>query len=310
MLLVLLIGLELGTLTKLNCQYSFREDKLLDLKKLKQIVKSVSTTLKTKNIVPIQNLTDKEDILKDKVALITGGNGGIGFAIAQKFIKSGCAVIIGGTNKQKLIQCCEELKKMGGNAKWIIIDFTKTSVLYNEIEKAAKFYNHIDILVNAAGIHSTKSFTNFYNITEDEYDNILNINLRGTYFVSQAMAKYMIDNKIKGHILNISSSTGGEPAWSPYRLSKLGIEGFTKGLAQMLTKHGITVNGIAPGSTATSLLGYQKGDSIATFDNEVGRYILPSEVAEYAKILVSNLGDMVVGETIYISGGRGKYDIR
>lgn len=199
---------------------------------------------------------------------------------------------------------------MGGEASWIIIDFNKPTSFTSEVKKAVEFYGHIDILVNAAGVHSTKSLTTFYNITEEEYDNILNINLRGTYFISQVIAKYMIDSKVKGHILNISSSTGAEPSWSPYRISKLGIEGFTKGLAQTLTKHDITVNGIAPGSTATGLLGYKDGDSIATLDNEKGRYIMPSEIAEYAKILVSNLGDMVVGETIYVSGGRGTYDIR
>lgn len=120
----------------------------------------------------------------------------------------------------------------------------------------------------------------------------------------------MVNNKIKGHILNISSSTGAEPAWSPYRLSKLGVEGFTRGLAQTLTPYGITVNAIAPGSTATNLLGYSNGDSIYTADNVVGRYIMPDEVASYAKILVSDLGNMVVGSTLYVSGGRGTYDIR
>ncbi|MGN1282519.1 MAG: SDR family NAD(P)-dependent oxidoreductase [Limosilactobacillus sp.] len=282
----------------------------MDLKKIKHIVKSVTTTLKTKNVVPIQEITDNENVLTGKVALITGGSGGIGFAIAKKFIKSGCNVIIAGRHSEKLIQCCNILENMGGEAKWIILDFNKPASFTAEIEKAVQFYGHIDILVNSAGVHSTKSLTNFYNITKEEYDNILNTNLRGTYFISQVVAKYMIDNKIKGHILNISSSTGAEPAWSPYRISKLGIEGFTKGLAQTLTKQGITVNGIAPGSTATGLLGYKAGDSIATFDNEKGRYVVPSEIAEYAKILVSTLGDMVVGETLYVSGGRGTYDIR
>lgn len=120
----------------------------------------------------------------------------------------------------------------------------------------------------------------------------------------------MVDNKIKGHILNISSSVQNEPAWSPYRLSKWGIKGLTSGLAEKLLPYGIIVNAIAPGSTATNLLGVKDGDSIYTDDNLIGRYIMPDEVATYAKLLVSELGNMVVGDTVYISGGRGTITIR
>lgn len=77
-----------------------------------------------------------------------------------------------------------------------------------------------------------------------------------------------------------------------------------------MSPYGIIVNGIAPGSTATNLLNYKEGDSIATGDNVIGRMVMSDEIASYAKMLVSELGNMVVGETIYISGGRGKFDIR
>lgn len=279
----------------------------MDIRVVKHALKSFIELVKVKKIVPIQHPVDNKNMLSGKVALITGGSGGIGYAIAKSFLESGCKVIIAGTNELKLQKCVSEL---GIGARFVVLDINHVENISNQIDTAINLFGKIDILVNSAGVHSTKMMTNFFNITEKEYDYIIGVNLKGTYFVTQIISNYMIRNKIKGHILNISSSTGAEPAWSPYRLSKLGLEGLTKGLAQVLTKHNIIVNGIAPGSTATGLLGYTKGDSIYTSDNEIERYVMPDEIASYAKILVSELGDMVIGSTLYISGGRGTYDIR
>lgn len=279
----------------------------MDIRTIKHAVRSIVGIVKEKKVVPIQHLVDESNILAGHVALITGGSGGIGYTIASSFLESGCKVIIAGTNSEKLKRCVEQL---GKNAGYIVLNLEDIKSFEGQVEKASEIFGKIDILINSAGVHSQKSMTTYFNTTEDEFEKIFNINLKGTYFVSQVIANYMIKNKIKGHILNISSSTGGEPAWSPYRLSKLCLEGFTSGLAQVLTPYGIIVNAIAPGSTATGLLGYKDGDSIYTTDNEVRRYIMPDEVASYAKIFVSGLGDMVVGSTLYVSGGRGTYDIR
>ena len=192
----------------------------------------------------------------------------------------------------------------------LCLDLHSISDFETIISEAEKYFGAIDILVNSAGVHSTKPMTDFFNTTEDEYDSIMNINLKGTYFITQSVAKRMIENKIRGHILNISSSTANEPAWSAYRLSKNGLDAFTKGLAQTLSSYGIIVNGIAPGSTATSLLDYKEGETIATEDNIIGRMIVPDEIAIYAKLFVSDLGNMISGSVLYISGGRGTFDIR
>lgn len=277
------------------------------LKTLKHAVTSFFTAIKTKNIVPIEHIVDDAKVLDKKVALITGGSGGIGYAIAKSFIESGCHVIITGTNAEKLKSCVE---KLGDSSKGIQLNLDDLSDLDEKVGEAVGCYGKIDILVNSAGVHSVKSMTDFFNTTQEEFDKIMQVNLKGTYFVSQKIAKYFVENKIKGHILNISSSTGGEPGWSAYRISKQAIENLTLGLAQKLSPYGIVVNGIAPGSTATNLLNYKDGDSIATRDNVIGRMVMPDEIATYAKMLVSDLGNMVVGETIYISGGRGKFDIR
>lgn len=277
------------------------------LSKFIYLSKKVIIVLKRKRVVPVLKTIDSNKILKGRVALVVGGNGGIGFGIAKSFIKSGCKVIISGTNEKKLKDCCS---KLGDNSKYILLDLNQVNKFELKIKEASKFFGNIDILVNSAGIHSTKKIQNFLSVSEEEYNDILQINLKGVYFLCQKMGDYMIKNKIRGHILNISSSCESEPAWSPYRISKWGLKGLTFGLAQQLISHGIVVNAIAPGSTATSLLGYKEGDSIFTNENRKNRYIMPEEIAEYAKLLVSDLGEMVIGDTIYISGGRGTIDIR
>ena len=267
---------------------------------LKKIYKKL---LQPKEKIPIITIKDEKMLLSGKVALILGGSGGIGLAIAKKFLDSGCKVIIAGTSISKLEKIIKDMNNT--NLKYVVINLQNYSEFKSCVEQAVELFGKIDILVNSAGIHSTNPIQDYFYFSEEEYDNIFNINLKGIFFFTREIAKYMIENEIQGHILNISSSTALEPAWSPYRLSKWALNGFTKGLADRLLEYGIIVNGIAPGSTATKLLNYEKGQSITTKDNPVNRYIMPEEVAEYAKMLVSDLGNMVIGETILISGGRG-----
>ena len=120
----------------------------------------------------------------------------------------------------------------------------------------------------------------------------------------------MIPRKINGHILIISSQSALEPSWSPYRLSKRGIEGIIEGMAQRLIEHQIVVNGLGPGPTATTMQDDLIDGSIYTADNPIGRYTMPEEVAEFAKMLVSDLGNTIIGQTLYMSGGRGIIDKR
>ena len=115
----------------------------------------------------------------------------------------------------------------------------------------------------------------------------------------------MIDNGIKGNILLVSSQKALEPSWSPYRLSKLGISGITKGIAQRLAPYGIVVNAIGPGPTATAMVDLGVNGSIYTNENVLKRYIMPEEVAEYALLLVSQLGKLIIGDTIYVTAGEG-----
>lgn len=275
---------------------------------IKKLLKSIIRNIKIKEIIPIEHMVENNNLLKDKVALITGGSGGIGFAIARSYVESGCKVILVGTNEMKLKELVE---KLGNNfAKYIKVDLYNIKKFNEIVEKAVNLFGKIDILVCSAGKHIVKENLCFIETREEEYDQIMNLNLKSTYFFIQSVTKYMIAKKIKGHVLIISSQSALEPAWSPYRLSKWGIKGITCGIAQELLQYGIIVNAIGPGPTATSMQPYKEGDSIYTEGNTIKRYTMPDEIATYAKLLVSNLGDMIVGDTLYMSGGRGIVEIR
>lgn len=265
---------------------------------IKRIIRVVM--LPKKEIKPIIAHVDKEHILQGKVALITGGSSGIGFAIAQAFLNSGCKVIIAGSNLERLEAAAKKL----GEVQIIPIDITDVEVIPDKIKNAAALFreNRIDILVNSAGMHHTLSFEN---MTESEYDKIMDTNVKGTFFMSQAVGNYMKKYGIKGHILNLSSSSALRPAWGPYQMSKWAIKGFTLGLAEKLQPYGIVVNAIAPGQTATPMLGKYNKDNIYNEYALSGRYIMPEEIANLAVFMVSDMGNMIVGDTFYMTGGSG-----
>lgn len=268
---------------------------------IKHWMKQAVSLLKMKRLVPIPISVNTNQLLADKVALITGGSGGIGFAMAKSFVNSGCKVVIAGTHETKLKSCCGEL---GENAKYIVLNVLDVPSMSDAIYNAASLFeeNRIDILVNSAGVIS---HADFFNMTESEYDTVMDTNLKGTFFMCQAMSAYMKEKKIKGHILNVSSSSALRPANSPYRVSKWAIRGLTLGLSELLLPHGIIVNAIAPGPVATTMMGFEKGDTLYKEGQPSGRYAMPEEIANLAVFMVSDMGNLIVGDTFYITGGSG-----
>lgn len=242
--------------------------------------------------------------LINRCALITGGTSGIGLAIAEKFISSGAKVIITGRSQERIDKA---LIKLGeSNAFGVVLDNTRVDtfdIIFQEIQATAKNvgFPQIDILVNNAGVN----FKGMPNVVEEEYDKVLDTNLKGVFFLSQMIGKYYISNAIKGNILNIASASSLRPADSAYSVAKWGIRGLTLGLAKALGKEGITVNGIAPGPTATPMMIKEGQTNMALERIPLGRYIMPEEIANMAVILVSDMGRSIMGDIVYMTGGAG-----
>lgn len=270
-------------------------------KKIKNVIKTVIQMSKEEKIQPVAEKIHSGQELQGKTALITGGTSGIGLAIAETFLQCGCQVIVAGSGQEKLDKVKADWQD---KIKTIKIDVRDVQDMEKKVAAAASLSNHgqIDILVNSAGVSSSLSYLD---MTEAEFDKVMEINLKGTYFMSRAVAKHMMERRIQGHILNVSSASSIRPAWSPYHLSKWGIRGLTIGLADLLLPYGIVVNAIAPGPVATPLLGKYDGDSIGNPINPAGRYATPKEIAELAVFMVGRTGDLIVGSSFFITGGGG-----
>lgn len=245
--------------------------------------------------------------LDGRCALVTGGSSGIGFAIAEAFLKNGACVLITGRNRSKLeaakisllhkTNCSSDAVAIG------VLDIADAgSIERNLLSLISQTKRNVDIFVNNAGVNGGELFPN---TNEEDYDRILDTNLKGMYFVSQAAAKYMVNNGIQGNLLNVTSSSALRPAISPYIVSKWGERGLTLGMAKKYLPYGIIVNGIAPGSTMTPMLRKDNTNDLYLDYSPSKRYLCPEEIGNMATVLVSQMGRMIVGDTIYMTGGAG-----
>lgn len=245
-------------------------------------------------------------LLKGHCALITGGTSGIGYSIAEAFMKSGSSVIITGRSQERLDKTCLKLSGFG-RIRGYVMDNTDVNSFDAVFSQMIKDNNKtwggqkIDILVNNAGVQGAE----YPNATENEYDAAMDTNLKACFFLSQLIGNYMVQQGVKGNILNVCSSSSLRPAISAYTISKWGLRGLTLGLAKSLIQHGIVVNGIAPGATATPMLNKSNSGDMSYPHSPIGRYILPEEIASMAVHLVSDMGRCIVGDIVYMTGGMG-----
>lgn len=279
---------------------------------LKKIIKRLLSCLPlpNRNFTVSQVTLNQCELLKGRAAFITGGTSGIGFHIAKAFLNAGASVVITSRNEENLKKACMDLDPSGQHHDCIhgvVMDNMKVDSFNESFNqaiskvKSAGKCKCIDILVNNAGILGG----NMPHAIEAEFDSVIDTNLKGVFFLSQLIGKYFKEHQIEGNILNIASSSSLRPATSAYTISKWGIRGLTLGLAKSLAPYSITVNGIAPGPTATPMLLGQNENSINNKANPIGRYALPEEIANMAVVLVSSIGRTVVGDIVYMSGGAG-----
>ena len=271
----------------------------------KRGLKFITTGIPSKQVFAQVSILAPNELLKGRVALVTGGTSGIGYEIAKSFLNAGAVVIITGRSKERIEKARMELDLAAkGRILGIVLDNTNVSDFKAKLNEIISMLNgkKLDILVNNAGIRGA----HIAKATEEEYDNVMDTNLKGTFFLTQIVAKYMIEEHISGNILNISSSSSIRPALSAYHMSKWAVRGLTEGLARALAPYNICVNAIAPGPTATPMLcGDNNSSDVAHPRNLLGRFILPSEIGNIAVILVSNMSRSIIGDTIYMSGGGG-----
>jgi 3-oxoacyl-[acyl-carrier protein] reductase len=249
------------------------------------------------SVVPVKVPVLQSDLLKGRTALITGSTKGIGFAIAEAFAEAGATVLISGRNRQTIDAAVNKLSKKGRSIYGIEMDMTDIATM----EKAVANLPAIDILVNNAGFVGGEGFGN---TSEQDYDLILDTNLKGAYFLSQSVSRMWIKDGVKGNILNVCSASSLRPGNSPYILSKWGMRSLTVGMAKQLIRYGIVVNGIAPGVTDTDKFTHGS-ENIAKVTNPSGRMVTREEIANMSVVLVSSLCRMVVGDVLYMTGGGG-----
>lgn len=265
---------------------------------LKKILKPRPPVIKPIYVPMIQG-----DFLCGKNALVTGGTSGIGRSTAAAFSRCGCKTVVITGRSQK--RCDEIATQLSENTGRQVIGVAMDQTHPGEIERVFPEIlrlvdNRLDILYNNAGVYDG---TDYEQVTHDIFDSVMEINMKSSFFLTQAVSDYMIANKIEGRICNLCSSSSFRPAIDPYMISKWGMRGFTLGLAKKLIKHGIVVNGIAPGPTATPMLGRDENSDIFHPTSPSGRFCTPEEIANLAVFLVSDMGKQIVGDVISISGG-------
>lgn len=243
-----------------------------------------------------------------RTVLVTGGSSGIGLAIAKAFVKAGASVVITGRNITKLQEAQQQLSSLKSEnvvVAYIQMDHRDVSGFEKKFQEILMSTGGrpIDILINNAGTRGLKP-TEFGIADEESFDAVMETNLKGSYFFSQIVARYMKEHQIHGNILNIASSSSLRPANSAYILSKWGIRAMTLGMAKTLIPYDIVVNGIAPGPTATPMLNKDRSD-IHFPQNPCHRLTLPEEIANMAVVLSSPMCRTVVGDILYMTGGAG-----
>ena len=244
--------------------------------------------------------------LSGKTAIVTGGNQGIGFALADGLAKYGSTVVIVNRRAEEGEKAAQRIRDAGGSAISIPADVSQKDAVVKMVEKVIDQQGQIDVLVNNAGVNIRKPATE---ISEEDLNTILDINLKGLFFCCQATAKPMIEQG-RGKIINVSSITYTYAFLdrAPYSATKAGVSQLTQTLALEWAKFGLTVNAIGPGIVQTPLTeAYINSDPQRTDRVRemipLGRFSKPEDLVGVTLFLASNASDYLTGQTIIVDGG-------
>jgi gluconate 5-dehydrogenase len=243
--------------------------------------------------------------LRGKTALITGSSGGLGFFMAEGLATQGAKVIMNGRNQEKLRQAEEEIRKTGAKVDGFAFDVTKSAEIEQAAAEIIQKYGVPDILVNNAGIQRRYPLEDF---PEEEFDQVMEGNLKSAFLVSKAFVKGMIERK-SGKIINICSlqSELGRNTIAPYAASKGGLKMLTRGMATEWARHNIQVNAIGPGYFKTdmtrSLYENQEFDRWLCNRTPANRWGNPQELVGTLVFLASEASSYINGQIIFVDGG-------
>jgi 3-oxoacyl-[acyl-carrier protein] reductase len=241
--------------------------------------------------------------LKEKVALVTGAAQGIGKAVALMLARHGADVIVADVNLEKAQETAREVEAIGRGAMAVKVDVTRLSDVEQMVESALGRFGKIDILINNAGIARDKLILR---MTEEDWDAVLDVNLKGTFNCTKAVIKHMSKQR-SGKIVNIASVVGemGNAGQANYSASKAGVIGLTKTIAREFAQRGINVNAIAPGYIQTPMT-----DGLPDKAKEELKRMIPMErlgqpedVAHAVLFLVSEASSYVTGQVLNVNGG-------
>ena len=254
----------------------------------------------------VSTLSDLDFDLSGRIAIVTGGNSGIGHEIAKTLARKGARVAIANRRKEEGERAARAIAEMGGEAVVIPADVSKKRSVEEMVQRVLEQFGQIDVLVNSAGINIRKYALDF---DEADWDQVIDINLKGTFLACQAVGRVMVKQN-RGKIVNISSAVEkiGMEMRVAYCASKGGVSQLTKCLAIEWAPYGVNVNAVAPGFTKTALLAnlIEKDPTfVSMVQNRVplARLGLPEEVANVVLLLASAAGNYVTGQTFFVDGG-------
>lgn len=243
-------------------------------------------------------------MLKGKVAIVTGGTRGIGLAVVKKFLDNGAVVVLCGSREETVNQALAEIKseRPEAQAEGAWPDLTSLAEVQKMASDVYEKYGKIDILVNNAGISARDSI---YQYTEEEFDKIMNLNIKAVFNCTRAVVGYMKEQK-GGSVINTSSvvSIYGQPVGCGYPASKFAVNGLTKSLARELGADNIRVNAVAPGVTRTDMVAALPKEMVDRLAAGIplGRVGEPEEVADAFLFLASNMASYITGEILSVDG--------
>ena len=243
--------------------------------------------------------------LAGKVAIVTGGGQGIGKAYCLGFAEEGAYVVVADINGETARQTAEEIRGKGGKALPVKVDVSNWEDVTNMVSKALDEFGHIDILVNNAGVRGMAKIEDF---PDDLWERDINVNLKGTFYCTKAVARHMKERRY-GKIINQSSSTalrGHEAHGSAYAAAKAGVLGFSRTMAKELGPFNINVNAVVPSIINTPFIASlpEERRDINRKQSVFGRLGEPEDLVGIVLLLASDRASYITGQSIIVDGGQ------